>query len=192
MLVEISIGEGLDRLSILEIKEREIANPGRLIEVRKEIASLAALQPYKMQYLYYYRLILLVNKRIWDLTNTIKAMAYRDTAFAEVAHEIFELNQSRFRVKKILNEMSHEGMKEQKSYGLTEITVVLFSGTERVGVGRLLAYLSLMYDRVNIICDDAIQGFICTTVPPFHYTFATEGQGITPTDVVIPAWFILD
>lgn len=189
MLIDISIGEGLDRLSILEIKEREIANSGRLIEVQKEIASLAVLQPYKERYLYYYRLILLVNKRIWDLTNRIKAMVCRDTAFAEIAHEIFELNQSRFRVKNILNEMMHTGIKEQKSYGWTEVSVVLSSETEEVR--RLLAYLSLSYDSVKIVCNEAVRGAVCEMVPSFNYMFATEGSGISLMDIYVPAWFIL-
>jgi hypothetical protein len=189
MLIEISIGEGLDRLSILEIKEREITDPGRLVEIRKEIASLGAFQPYKERFSYYYKLILLVNKRIWDLTNRIKAMVCRDAAFAEVAYEIFELNQARFRVKNVLNEMTHDGIKEQKSYGRTEVSVVLSSETEEVG--RLLAYLSLSYDSVQIVCNEAVRDAVCETVPSFHYTFVSDCSGISSAEVLVPAWFIL-
>jgi hypothetical protein len=191
MLIEISIGEGLDRLSILEIKEREITNTERLVEVRKEILSLHALLPYREQYRYYYNLILLVNKRIWDLTNEIKAMTSRDATFAEMAHEIFELNQSRFRVKNILNQMSSDGLKEQKSYAPSRICVTLSSDTERDELRRQLAYLSVSYDQVQLLCDEVLQQYIHTTIPPFNYIFSREGCGVQLTEIHIPSWFMI-
>ena len=191
MLIDISIGEGLDRLSILEIKEREIADPGRLVEVRKEIASLGALQSYKERFVYYYNLILFVNKSIWDLTNTIKRLSYNDAGYGELAHHIFELNQSRFRLKNIVNILSESSLREQKSYAVAKKVVCVEETVEDIILLRNLTYLSLIYDAVCIRTTQTGRQRIERIIPPFQYTFdCVSEEGVDSLEgVILPALF---
>ena len=170
MLVELSYGEALDRLSILEIKMSEITNMDKRKEIQKEIDSLSELKPIKDRMKYYYTLALFVNRCIWDFTNNIKKLRYRDPGFAESSHMIFEMNQSRFRVKTILNKLTDGLIHEQKSYNSTQVYV----SVEPNHVSNLLtslSFLSLQYDIVNIRCNDSIRDYISKNIPAFNYVF---------------------
>lgn len=169
MRIEISEGEGLDRLSILEIKLTEISDPIKRLEIEKEIATLVELVPIKMKYDYYYRLICKVNRKIWDLTNIIKRLVPSDSTFSSIAHEIFEWNQSRFRVKNKINELVHSSIKEQKSYGQTSVHVQIEDGMDHEQLLDKLTTMSLSYDVVYISCTEVTHKYIVENVPPFHY-----------------------
>jgi len=169
MYIEISIGEGLDRLSILEIKQREIKCSNKLSQVKKEINSLIELIEYKDKYLYYYDLLILVNTKIWNNTNIIKAMDYNTLEFARVSNSIFELNQSRFRLKNIINRLTDSNIQEQKSYNATQVEVELVRNDDiRIDY---FTKLSLEYDIVIIKCPVAIQEEFNTIIPKFNYVF---------------------
>lgn len=170
MLIEISYGEALDRLSILEIKMSEIHDEKKRVEIQKEIESLSELGPVKTKLSYYYTLLLEVNRKIWDLTDTIKTMSSTDTTFAFIANTIFNLNQSRFRVKSIINKISESRIQEQKSYGLTQTNVIVEAKDTNTLVKSLSA-LSLEYDIVNISCDESMRQYILSKVPVFNYEF---------------------
>ena len=53
MLIQISEGEALDRLSILEIKKANITEQSRLIEVEKELQQYEKITPIKNKYSIY-------------------------------------------------------------------------------------------------------------------------------------------
>jgi len=169
MRIDISIGEGFDRLSILEIKQREISNPEKKSHIQKEIETLSEIQEWKGKYSYYYELLISVNYQIWNHTNSIKAMNPKDVAFSEVAASIFDLNQSRFRLKQIINKLSDSSIQEQKSYGLTCIDVELID-SESIDIKRFTD-LSLRYDRVNIWCNQSKREEFERLVPKFNYLF---------------------
>ena len=172
MNIEISIGEALDRLSILEIKMTELSAEKKSY-VQKEIDTLSGIMEYKTKFKYYYTLLFRVNKLIWDKTNIIKALLVSD-AFAVQAKEIFDLNQSRFRLKNVINKLCSSNIQEQKSYGLTCVYVYIKTGSD-IDIGKL-TYLSLNYDIVHIMCDrDAMRH-----IPLFNYEHsAIEGESYT-------------
>ena len=171
MRIEISEGEGLDRLSILEIKLVEISDSGKRLEIEKEIATLVDLVPIKITYDYYYRLMCQVNRKIWDLTNTIKRLVPSDSLFSSIAHEIFEWNQSRFRVKSKINELVHSSIKEQKSYGQTSTNISITDKIDHEQLLDKLTTLSLSYDVVYITCSPEVKSYILEKIPEFHYNF---------------------
>ena len=171
MRIEISEGEGLDRLSILELKLVEISDPQKRSAIQTEIATLSELLPVKTTYSYYYQLLCDVNRKIWDLTNTVKQLVPTDPTFAQTAHDIFEWNQSRFRVKSKINELVHSSINEQKSYGQTLVHVQIKDGLDHELLLNKLTHLSLSYDVVYIICTDATQRYIVESIPAFHYRF---------------------
>ncbi|MEI6801149.1 MAG: DUF6165 family protein [Pseudomonadota bacterium] len=169
MLIEISIGEGLDRLSILEIKQKEIKDINKQLHITNEIHSLSVLLKDKETYLYYYNLLMDVNTDIWHSTNTIKSMTVHTPEFGILANTIFELNQSRFRLKQIINRLSQSLIQEQKSYEKTYIDIVL-TDLEPIDIPTF-SKLSLNYDCVRIHCSYEKSLEFEQTVPKFNYMF---------------------
>jgi hypothetical protein len=169
MLIEISIGEGLDRYSILEIKQKEITDTNKQVHIKNEIQSLSELVVHKQTFHYYYELLLNVNTQIWNHTNTIKSMNPSDTEFSTISHSIFELNQSRFRLKNIINKLSESHIQEQKSYGVTQVEITL-TDSDPIDLA-MISTLSLQYDTVFIRCSKTKQMEFEKIVPQFHYLF---------------------
>jgi hypothetical protein len=169
MFIEISIGEGLDRLSILEIKQREIKCIDKLDKIKKEINSLSELNKYMKQYLYYYDLLIIINTKIWNNTNIIKKLDYNTIEFARMSNSIFEFNQSRFRLKNIINRLTDSNIQEQKSYDDTSIDVELLS-IHDINIDYF-TNLSLSYDIVRIKCTSILQKKFNEIIPKFNYLF---------------------
>jgi hypothetical protein len=187
MNIVISIGEALDRLSILEIKMTEFIDPLKKHYVQKEIDSLNGIMEYKTTFSYYYNLLYSVNKLIWDKTNIIKSEP-TSLLYARVAKTIFDLNQSRFRLKNVINRQFSSGIQEQKSYALTYVHIVIDSASD-VDVNKL-TYLSLNYDIVNIKCRKMVMN-VMDTIFPFNYTFDEFNCDYTNIrDVLIPNDYI--
>ena len=74
MKIEISIGDAIDKLTILEIKKKYINDITKIEEITKEIEVLSVCDKYKNDYIFFYNLLVYVNQKIWDLTNTVKSM----------------------------------------------------------------------------------------------------------------------
>jgi len=145
--ISLSEGEILDRYSILDIKYNEIDDISRKIYISTELTYYNKFNSLKESYLIYYQLLYFINKRIWDLTNIIKGMAQLNENYAYIAYDIFEYNQSRFRLKNIINNISNSKFKEQKSYNLKEVNIYIKN--ETIDIFNIV-YSILNFDRVNV------------------------------------------
>ena len=112
--VNVSIGELLDKLIILEIKKNIIKDENKLIEIEKEIQVLMKFEFIKNKNLFHYNILKWINEEVWKFTDKIKASKTLDEQFAVLSNKIFNYNQYRFRVKNMLN--NNSVIKEQKSY----------------------------------------------------------------------------
>ena len=156
MLIEISEGEALDRLSILEIKKANITEESRLVEVEKELQQYDKIQSIKNKYSIYYKLLYYVNQKIWDRTNAIKEKITFDEQYALWSFDIFEWNQQRFRMKDIVNRLENATIKEQKSYSKKSILYLHNEQTSFEEIMFRLFYLLLSYDNVQLIDSEQI------------------------------------
>uniref|UniRef100_A0A6C0I436 Uncharacterized protein n=1 Tax=viral metagenome TaxID=1070528 RepID=A0A6C0I436_9ZZZZ len=152
MFVEVSIGEAVDKYSILEIKKRNISDPSKLVQVEKELEALASCKPYIEKMPSQYKWLTYINEGIWSMTDKVKSMNVLDNCqeFADISNKIFDFNQRRFRAKKMFNAL--DGIQEQKSYGAI-ICVIRVDSLETF-YRRLpeINYLSLIYDYVIFDC----------------------------------------
>ena len=89
MLLEVSTGEALDKLTILEIKSNRIQSEEKKMAIAKEIDTLAHVIELKKRYPFEYAFLLYINEEIWDLTEVFCS------ARVNVSLRIFELNQQR-------------------------------------------------------------------------------------------------
>jgi len=150
MKVEVSLGEAIDKLSILELKRVKIQDEHKRVDIQKEIQELAECQAYTIKYELYYTMLMYVNENIWNLTDLIKGMTVDHVEFAPTSHHIFELNQKRFRIKNWFNLLTNSIIKEQKSYASKGCTLVVDS--EETFFNKLpeIHYLAIEYDVLAI------------------------------------------
>jgi hypothetical protein len=124
MKVEISTGELLDKLSILEIKLLNINDPKKSKNIYKELKTL---NPYFQDLLDVYGLKIKnlyiklsnINKALWDIEDAIrdkeKAEEF-DEEFVELARSVYIVNDQRAAVKKEINLLTKSKLVEEKSY----------------------------------------------------------------------------
>jgi hypothetical protein len=149
MKIEVSIGEAIDKYSILELKMKKITDKNKQLEILKEIDVLSECLIYKKQFLFYYNILVYVNEKIWDMTDIIKTITPDNPEFSHWSHQIFEFNQKRFRIKKWFNLMTNSNIKEQKSYASNHCKIVINKEQDIYDNIAKINYLSLDYDAIT-------------------------------------------
>ena len=195
MKVEVSIGEAIDKLSILEIKLIKISDKNKKIKVQKEINCLQECVIYKTKYEYYYNLLMYVNNKIWNLTDVIKKIASSDPQFANISKQIFEFNQQRFRIKNWFNLLTGSNINEQKSYELSHCKIVIES--EDIFFNKLpeIYFLALEYDVITFDTSDILDISIisnCLKIPTIIYDNEQKKLLCNPTIIIISNFYILE
>jgi len=174
----VSVGEAIDKLSILELKMKKIGDENKKKEVQKEINALTACHKYK-EYHLYYNLLMYVNEQIWDMTDLIKGITIENERFASLSNQIFEFNQKRFRVKNWFNLITSSNIKEQKSYSLSRCEISI--SNEDVFYNKIseIIFLSLEYDVVTIVSNfnDKIKGIF--HIPTITYSMLSDTTSTT-------------
>jgi len=123
LLTEISVGEFLDKVSILEIKSDRIKDAGKLVNVRKELNALrkiweASAYAPRLSPSDFTRLKD-VNESLWDIEDRIRdkeAASAFDAEFIELARSVYIINDNRARIKKEINQKLGSDLIEEKSY----------------------------------------------------------------------------
>jgi hypothetical protein len=151
MKLEVSLGEAIDKLNILEIKKTQIDNIDKIREIQKEIDELNECHMYKTKYEFFYNLLTYVNEYIWNTTDMVKTIRVSDPHFAILSSSIFEFNQKRFRIKSWFNILESSNIKEQKSYGSTKIYIDVFSIDTIYNKIAEINYLLLEFDIVYFV-----------------------------------------
>lgn len=123
-LTPISIGELLDKISILEIKRDRIADPAKLINVCNELRCLTEVRD-KLgvvdhdSYDELYTELRRINSELWELEDRIRELMARptcDSEFIDTAVSIHKKNDARAFVKKAANLVFKSQLVEEKSY----------------------------------------------------------------------------
>jgi len=120
MKIEVSIGEIVDKLSILQIKLENITDEDKLVNIKKEFNYLynIVFKDLKIQLDDYQRL-LDINKQLWGIEDDIRdeerAKRFEDK-FIELARAVYVTNDERSRIKKDINVKYGSDFVEEKSY----------------------------------------------------------------------------
>jgi hypothetical protein len=149
MKIEVSLGEVIDKYSILELKQKKISDANKLIEINKEMDILHDFLEYKTNYKFYYNLLIYINEQIWDTTDIIKSITIDNPQFASLSNKIFEFNQKRFRIKNWFNLITKSEIKEQKSYASTHCKIIVNNEKTLYDKIAEINYLSLEYDMIT-------------------------------------------
>ena len=124
MLVEISNGELLDKISILELKLLKIEDEEKLVNIKKEFETLNPLvqelfEKYDGQLQNYYLELANINGQLWDIEDWVRDCEREkrfDKEFVELARSVYITNDKRCEVKKLINIATSSGLVEEKSY----------------------------------------------------------------------------
>ena len=124
MKIEVSIGELIDKLSILEIKLLNIKDSYKSSNVYKELETLNPyfqdlLDEYGVDIKNLYTKISKINKTLWDIEDHIREKEAKqefDKEFVELARSVYITNDQRAAVKKEINLLTKSELVEEKSY----------------------------------------------------------------------------
>jgi hypothetical protein len=121
--VEISWGELIDKITILEIKEQRLTSPAAVANVREELAALnralAALKAAPAVLGALKQDLKSINEALWDIENRTRAKeAARsfDQQFVELTRSVYLNNDKRALIKRRINELLNSGLAEEKQY----------------------------------------------------------------------------
>ena len=123
ILVEVSVGELLDKISILEIKKDKIKNPEKLKYILDELSILKdelknnIKSDIKLDKLY--QSLKIINGRLWVIEDD-KRKCEKEKDFAEnfikLSRDVHILNDDRAKIKLKINEHTGSKIKEIKEY----------------------------------------------------------------------------
>jgi hypothetical protein len=148
MKIDVSIGEIIDKYSILEIKLKNISDAYKLEEIKKEILILSEFKEYINKQLVLYNILIYINIEIWNMTNKIKSLNVQDLSYPIISNKIFEFNQKRFRIKKFLNIIFSSEIKEQKSYSESFCKIIVNNDETIYSKISEINFLSTEYDYI--------------------------------------------
>lgn len=133
---QVSIGDLIDRISILEIKSEKITDPLKLQNVNKEllISRLALTNQTTDDITNFMSQLKEINQQIWNIEDDIRDCERRGqfgNKFVQLARSVYLTNDKRAALKKEINVLFNSDIMEEKSY--TEyITQVLPSLTQEI------------------------------------------------------------
>ena len=123
ILVEVSVGELLDKISILEIKKDKIKDPEKLEYISDELSILKKelknniKSDVKLEQLY--QSLKIINARLWVIEDD-KRKCEKEKDFTEnfikLSRDVHILNDDRAKIKLKINEHTGSKIKEIKEY----------------------------------------------------------------------------
>jgi len=120
--IPVSVGELLDKLSILHVKKMKISDKDKLEYVNKEFELL-----YNMSSEYLnqpeietlYHSLITVNSKLWDIEDELRVLESEKRftgKFVDVARKVYFTNDERFALKNKINQITNSEIKEVKDY----------------------------------------------------------------------------
>ena len=116
----ISIGELIDKITILEIKKNKLQN-SKLENVLKELSFLRKLmEKHQIEITdNLFTQLKEINLKLWNIEDQIRKKEKNkefDNIFVELARSVYFTNDKRSEIKKRINRLSNSEITEEKSY----------------------------------------------------------------------------
>jgi hypothetical protein len=168
--IPVSIGEAVDKLTILDIKLEMIKDPQKLIDVNKERDLIKTRIPDDIDDRLY-TIMKEVNLDIWKMMDKLRDGDLSDEDYLTECRNCIVFNDVRFRIKKLINEGSKSELKEQKGYKVTRLLVKTHMDDNQ------LLRASLFYDETVVMSDEE--------KTMYNIRFTNEKQDETMFNMVI-------
>ncbi len=123
ILAEISAGELIDKITILEIKAEKIENSEKIKHIKRELSSLVSTFKKKIietdEINNLINKLKIINRKLWDIENG-KRLAEKNNDFGknfiELARNVYKTNDERSKIKLEINNLLGSNIKEVKSH----------------------------------------------------------------------------
>ena len=120
--IPVSVGELIDKLSILHVKQLKISNEEKLEYINKEFELLYNSSSYylnnqEIENLYHE--LVEINKKLWDIEDKLRVNESEnnfDSEFIDLARKVYFTNDERFRLKNQINLITLSEIREIKDY----------------------------------------------------------------------------
>ena len=123
VVAKISIGELIDKITILKIKKLNINDESKLIHVVKELKTLLGIHKSKINNTKEIKLLennlMNVNKKLWIVEDKLRILENKklfNKNFIILARSVYKLNDKRADVKNKINLLTSSSIVEVKSY----------------------------------------------------------------------------
>jgi len=123
ILVPISVGELIDKISILKIKEKKITNKNKQKNIIKELNFLEKIYKSNIKKNkkldHYEKQLIKINKILWEIEDKIRnCESKRDfkETFIKLARSVYINNDKRSKIKREINTITGSNLIEEKSY----------------------------------------------------------------------------
>ena len=123
IIIEVSIGELLDKISILEIKQQKIKNPEKLRFIKDEYSILKDQLEKKIESSgeldKLYKSLKEINSKLWVIEDEKRLCEKEkkfDKKFIKLSREVHFLNDDRAKIKLEINNLTNSKIKEIKEY----------------------------------------------------------------------------
>ena len=123
IIIEVSIGELLDKISILEIKLQKIRNPEKLRYIKDEYSILKDQLEKKIESSgelnELYKSLKEINSKLWVIEDEKRLCEKEkefDEKFIKLSREVHFLNDDRAKIKLEINNLTNSKIKEIKEY----------------------------------------------------------------------------
>jgi hypothetical protein len=120
--VPVSVGELIDKLSILHVKSVKITNEEKLVLVNKEfelLYNLSSVYLNSSEIELLYHQLCDINSKLWEIEDELRILETRrsfNTDFIELARGVYYTNDERFRLKNEINQITDSEIREVKEY----------------------------------------------------------------------------
>lgn len=120
--VPVSIGEIIDKLSILQVKKTKIQDEKKLEYINTEfelLYNLASTYLNNSEIETIYHELVKVNSSLWDVEDNLRIFESEkkfDEEFITLARKVYFTNDERFRLKNQINLISNSEIREVKDY----------------------------------------------------------------------------
>lgn len=117
MKIEVSNGEIVDKLTILEIKREKCYDSSKLSNIEKELNYLKTVVLSLNVPEDLINSLREVNRKLWDIEDNIRIFENRfvfDDDFISLARLVYYTNDKRFEIKSKINQITKSNFKEEK------------------------------------------------------------------------------
>lgn len=120
--IPVSIGEMIDKLSILQVKKTKITDESKLEFVNKEfeiLYNLSSVYLNDIEIESIYHQLVEVNSSLWDVEDRLRVIEKEkrfEGEFISLARKVYFTNDDRFRLKNEINLITSSEIREVKDY----------------------------------------------------------------------------
>ncbi len=122
--INASVGELLDKISILKIKEQKINDEKKLLNITKELDLLSSIaekfiEKDEKSYKKFMDELFKINLKLWETEDSIRILENKKNfsdEFIQLARNVYYSNDKRFEIKSKINNFYGSEIVEEKDY----------------------------------------------------------------------------